>query len=90
MCSLIFRIKHIGLDIFKKGNGQVTAEYYARLDGHVDILELLEIWTLPKKIEEAKARMKTKILETLAALGMIIAYFICVYFVLDHFDLINE
>ena len=72
---LLKNSNEMGLDIFKQGNGQASAEYYARRDGHKDILELLEIWTLPKKIEEAKARRKTRILQTLAVLGMFFAYF---------------
>ena len=39
------------IDIYKKDNYQRTAEDLARQKGHKDILELLEIWTLTKKIE---------------------------------------
>ena len=48
----------MGLDIFKKGNGQVTAEYYAIQSLNMDIVDLLQIWTLPKKIEEAEAKLE--------------------------------
>ena len=47
------------IDIFKKNNNQRTAEDLARLKGHKDILELLELWTLPKKIAADKARLET-------------------------------
>ena len=47
------------IDIYKKNNYQQTAEDLARFKGHKDILELLEIWTLPKRIEAEKARLET-------------------------------
>merc|ERR1711860_218293 len=40
-----------GIDISKKNNGFQTAEFFARDKGHQEILELFEVWTLPKKIE---------------------------------------
>ena len=67
-----------GIDIFKKSNYLQTAEFCAIHLGHVDILELLEIWTLPKKIEEAKARRKTIILLTLALLGIFAFIFVLI------------
>ena len=75
---LLKNSNEMGLDIFKQGNGQASAEYYARRDGRMDILELLEIWTLPKKIEEAKARRKTIILLTLALLGIFAFIFVLI------------
>ena len=48
----------MGLDIFKKDNFLRTAEYYAKQNGHMDVFDLLQIWTLPKKIEEAEARLE--------------------------------
>ena len=47
------------IDIYKKNNNQRTAEDLARLKGHKEILELLEFWTLSKKIEAYKARLET-------------------------------
>ena len=47
------------IDIYQKNNYQQTAEDLARLKGHKDILELLELWTLPKKIAADKARLET-------------------------------
>ena len=46
------------IDVFKKTNNQRTAEDLARQKGHENVLELLEIWTLPKTIETAEAKLK--------------------------------
>ena len=48
----------MGLDIFKKDNFLRTAEYYAIQYEYIEIFDLLQIWTLPKKIEEAEAKLK--------------------------------
>ena len=44
------------IDIYKKNNNQRTAEDLARLKGHKDILELLEIWTLSKRLETLRKK----------------------------------
>ena len=55
---LLENSKEKGIDIFKKANDQMTAEDLAKEEGHNNILELLEAWTLQKTIEATKAKLK--------------------------------
>ena len=48
---LLVNSEKTGIDIYKKANDQRTAEDLARYNGHDNILELLEAWTLQETIE---------------------------------------
>ena len=46
---LLKNSKEKRINIFKKTNNQMTAEDLAKEEGHNNILELLEAWTLQEK-----------------------------------------
>ena len=48
------------VDIYKKNIYQHTAEDLARLNGHTHILELIELSSLPNRIEAIEAKLKTE------------------------------
>ena len=59
---LLKNSKEKRINIFKKTNNQMTAEDLAKLNGHKNVLELMEdwnhAWTLQIAIEATKAKLK--------------------------------
>ena len=53
---LFKKYKAKGIDVAKKTNGWSTAKDLAREEGHQDILEVLEMWTMEIEIEILKKK----------------------------------